>query len=343
MTSANTTICALRRDKASRNVVRAWRSLTGGRSVRDLGRRTLLACSGGADSTALVLALGSRPACVVVGHVMHDFRPKADVRGDRDAVKGLAESLGLEFVEAAVKVRELSGNAEANGRRRRYAALARMAAEHGCPFVAVGHQGDDMVETVLMRLVRGAGPRGMAAMRPTVRLTDGVTLVRPMLGVTRADSERLCALGGVSWRQDATNQDDSRLRAGLRVLVMPELRRLVPRMHERLAAGNTIFTDAAELMEERAASVLAGAARSPDSVILNRATLREESTGIVGEVVRAIGREWKIRADRMAALRLMHMARFVASRSGEERRFEFPGMRVTVTRQEVRATRFART
>ncbi len=206
---------AVQRDAAARAVLRRWRELTGGSGTRDPDRRTLVACSGGADSTALVLALAdSQP---LVGHVVHDLRDRAETSAERDRVASLAAGLGLGFIETAVAVRALPGNAEANARRARYRALEALASRAGCPFVATAHHAGDQLETMLMAMLRGAGIGGLAGMPASRALgRRGVLLVRPMLGIGRADAERLCTLAGVGWATDPTNADISRFRAALR-------------------------------------------------------------------------------------------------------------------------------
>jgi tRNA(Ile)-lysidine synthase len=176
-----------RRDRTVRTVSRAWRELTGGLTRgRDSQRRTLIACSGGADSSGLAIALASavsKPRMqFVVAHVVHDMRAEDEALADRDATKGLAARLGLEFVESRVRLRGLSGNAEAVARRLRYAALKQLAEDHGCGFIATAHQADDQLETMLMKLIRGAGPRGLAGVAPSRDACEG-----------RADRDQACA------------------------------------------------------------------------------------------------------------------------------------------------------
>ena len=242
---------ALRRDPASKVIARAWRSLTGGGRGRDAERRTLLACSGGADSSALVLALAAHaqsPSALMVAHVVHDMRTRREALAERDRVRTLAAQAGLEFVESAVKVRAAKGNTEGVARDRRYAALAGMATQARCSFVATGHQGDDLVETMLMRLVRGTGVRGLVGIHESRPLTPGVTLIRPLLGITRADAERLCDLAAWSPNHDPTNLDTSRLRARVRHDVLPVLRDVSPALHERLLETSRLMASVAEVL-----------------------------------------------------------------------------------------------
>lgn len=279
------------RDPAARAVVASWRKLTGGAGVRDGDRRTLLACSGGADSSALVLAIGAAVSqAVVVAHVVHDLRPADQANSDRDGAAELARRLGLGFVQRAVSVRAQGGNAEGTARRLRYQALVEMAEEAKCGFVATGHQADDQLETVLMRLMRGAGPRGLRGVRPRRRLSGSVALVRPMLGVTRADCERLCGLAGWSWREDLTNQDEGRLRAAVRAGIIPEMRRLCPGVAQRVSTTAEFMAGAAELIAQRAAQVPAVTDTGAGTITYSRGDLRDESAVVVGEVLRLAAR-----------------------------------------------------
>lgn len=322
---------AVRRDASARAILRSWRALTA-----DLAsRRTLAACSGGADSCALVLALASRaPSEVVVAHVLHDMRPPEETSADRDFVRALASDLGLGFVEASVKVPG-RGNAEGAARRLRYAELARLAREHACACVATGHHAEDQLETMLLALLRGAGPGALAGMRERRTLGGDIALIRPMLRVTRADSERVCALAGVAWREDRTNLDTSRARAALRHTVLPLLEQMRPGAARRAADASDLLRGAAALLDARVRDV------AGDGEEWSRATLRDEPALVVGELLRrsfarASGGG---KNDRLARRVVDQAVVFIRSRSGERREFQWPGgVRVEVDAQRVRLT-----
>jgi len=279
---------AVRRDGGSRRIVREWRALTGGRAVADRDRRTLVACSGGADSTALALVLAAaRAESVVLGHVVHDLRDRAETSAERDRVAGLASRLGVGFVEASVAVRTAAGNAEGNARRARYVALERMAFEASCPFVATGHHADDQFETVLMGLLRGAGVRGLGGAHPRRGLgTRGVVLVRPMLGVGRVDAERICARAGLGWAEDATNADELRFRAGLRHRVLPVLREMRPTGAARASEAAAQLREIGDLVEGLGEALLAEALRSEREISWDRGVLERSHPAVVSAGLR---------------------------------------------------------
>ena len=207
----------LRRDPAVRRILAAWRRLTGGSRTPDEDRRTLVACSGGADSSALALAIwAGRGGSVMLGHVIHDLREAELAEADRETTRRLAAVLGVPVLERRIAVAALPGNAEANARRLRYEALAAIAAHADCVAVATAHHAGDQAETVLMRLKRGVGLGGLAGISPRRRLTDDIPVIRPMLGVSRADCERICAIAGWDWATDHTNADTQRERAHMR-------------------------------------------------------------------------------------------------------------------------------
>ena len=254
---------------------------------RDVERRALVACSGGADSTATLLALATTPAPLVVGHVAHDIRPEAEVRADAEHARALAASLGIPFVDAPVRVREGPGNLEARARRARYEALERMAGERACRLVVTGHHADDVLETSLMRLLRGTGARGLAGPLPSRPLgPHGLTLVRPGLLVSRADMLRICSLASLTPRHDVTNDDPSMLRNAIRARVVPVLKQLSPGVERRVARTAAHMRNIAAYLEGEAAAILGRAELAGPSIRLGRTLVRQVPEILLGEVVR---------------------------------------------------------
>jgi len=323
-----------RKDPLVAGILKDWRRLTGGTPVRDPQRCTLLAVSGGADSSALVAAFAKHARHTVVAHVVHDMRPNENALADRDAVSALARRFGMAFCEETVTVRAHRGNAEAIARRLRYAALERLASLHACPFVATAHHADDLAETVLMRLVRGAGPRGASGIAPARALSPQITLIRPMLGLTHEECLEICRRNGIIWQEDATNTDTSRLRAAIRADILPRLRSLSPGFEKRMARAAPLHRDAAGLIAAHAQTFLE-TCESP-VIRVSRAQLRSQPRAVIGEVLRLmLLRNRTNRADRLSFRVLGAIIDAVQSRSSQPRKFRVSGMLVKVTARAI--------
>ncbi len=210
------------------------------------GERVLVAVSGGPDSTGLLLALArlrrKLGLTLVAAHVNHRLRG-ADADLDEACAAENAAALGVEFVRAELPADLARGaNLEARARALRYAALRRLAEAHGCAKIATGHTLDDQAETVLMRLIRGSGGRGLGAIRP--QRADGV--IRPLIECRRADVAAVVRGAGLRVRIDASNRDRRFLRTHVRERVLPLLAELNPSIAR--ACGNL----AAAVRAERA-------------------------------------------------------------------------------------------
>ena len=183
------------------------------------GETVLVAVSGGADSVALLHFLvglaGAWRLRLHVLHVDHQLRP--DSKADADFVRALGTRLGVPVDVATVTV-DARGSLEAAARVARYAALESSAARLGADRIAVGHTADDQAETVLMRLLEGAGVRGLAGI-PPVR----GRIIRPLIDLHRAALETELERAALSWVEDPTNRDPKFLRNRIRHELLPLL------------------------------------------------------------------------------------------------------------------------
>jgi tRNA(Ile)-lysidine synthase len=188
------------------------------------GSRILVACSGGPDSMALLhtTALLSKKLGLSLGAagVDHGLRPEAI--GELDIARQHAADLGVPFEVVSLNV-ERGGNLQARARSARRQALTDLADRHGYTLIATGHHADDRAETVLIRLLRGAGPRGLAPLPPR----DG-RWVRPLIRARREDIIRHLARHRVAFATDPSNVDRRFLRARVRHEVLPLLESLSP-------------------------------------------------------------------------------------------------------------------
>jgi tRNA(Ile)-lysidine synthase len=186
----------------------------------------VVAVSGGSDSVALLRMLHaaasasqSGPA-LSVAHVDHGARP--DSTDDARFVANLAESLGLPFDLATWRPTR-TAHFEVEARNARYGLLADIARSRGAKAVAVGHTRDDQAETILQRLLRGTGPRGLGGMKFTRPLGEGVALIRPLLDVPRLELRAFLERIGQPYRDDPSNTDRARTRNRIRHELLPLL------------------------------------------------------------------------------------------------------------------------
>ncbi|MFC7550298.1 tRNA lysidine(34) synthetase TilS [Plantactinospora sp. GCM10030261] len=258
------------------------------------GGPVLVACSGGADSlalaatTAFVAARAGRRAGLVT--VDHGLQAGSAERAE--ALVRWAVSAGLEPVEAIpVRVAGRPGGPEAAAREARYQALTAAARRHRAVAVLLGHTRDDQAETVLLALARGAGPRGMAGM-PVRRDLDGVSLLRPLLGVTREQTRTACAvLGLVPW-DDPHNTDPSYARSRVRADVLPALTAaLGPAVLDNLARTAELLAADAEALDELAARALVAARTAGPPGGLSVGALAALPAAVRGRVLHGWARE----------------------------------------------------
>jgi tRNA(Ile)-lysidine synthase len=193
-----------------------------------------VAVSGGPDSTALLAALAElapgRGGKLTAVHLDHGLRDGEGAR-EGERVAALAIRLGIPCVCRSIAVPH-GGNLESRAREARYRALDVVASEVGATRIVTGHTQDDQVETLLLRLLRGTGRRGLGGMRPVRG-----RLYRPLLGVTRADVRRFLADRDLEFSIDRTNADLHHARNRVRRLLVPFLEaEFNPRLRPALAA-----------------------------------------------------------------------------------------------------------
>jgi tRNA(Ile)-lysidine synthase len=180
-----------------------------------LSAPVVVACSGGADSVALLVLAAESGLAPVAVHVDHGLR--SDSAADVDVVRRAAESLGVAWRSVRVAV-GAGPNLEARARDARYGALQVAREELGATAILVAHTADDQAETVLLNVLRGSAASGLAGMAPRRG-----TIVRPMLGLRRADVRALVAARGLATVEDPTNADVRWRRAWIRHEVLPML------------------------------------------------------------------------------------------------------------------------
>jgi tRNA(Ile)-lysidine synthase len=297
------------------------------------GDAVLVAVSGGADSVALLHVLSElAPSWCLTLHVLHvDHGLRADSARDADVVRALGARLGVPVHVERVQVGP--GSLEAAARAARYAALEAWADRLGAARIATGHTADDQAETVLMRVLGGAGVRGLAAI-PPVR----GRVIRPLLEVRRQTLRDAVHAAGLPWVEDPANRDPKFLRNRIRHELLPLLAAsysadVVP----ALAKTARLAREAVDGLERTAGAELARlAALEPDALTLPRAALAALPAPVAAEVLRQaaarLGSRAPLRAWAHRGLRR------VLSATPPRRPFRLGGVAVEVSGDRIRVS-----
>jgi tRNA(Ile)-lysidine synthase len=253
---------------SSRQAERGGRSPIGDSAAVELAMKGFapelplaVAYSGGADSTALLLACAERwPNDVLAVHVNHNLQPAAaDFETHcRKVCTSIGVPLHVEAVDAKPGLGESPEAAARNARYRCFDALAKGGeALSAIKSVAIGHHADDQVETVLLALSRGAGLPGIAAM-PSSWQRDSLVFHRPFLRVGRSDLRAWLALQTVvGWIEDPSNDEEHFTRNRIRARLLPALSEAFPAFRETFARSARHAAEAHSVLEEISASDLA--------------------------------------------------------------------------------------
>jgi len=315
------------------------------------GDSIVVGCSGGADSVALLrglMLLAPRRNWrlrIIVGHVNHHLRGR-DSDDDADFVGALASTLDCAYELREIRPADESGNLEAAGRRLRYRALCEIARHHGASLVATAHHADDQLETLLMRLLRGAGPSGLRgiAWRRKLKHDDcslNIHAIRPMLATPREELADLLQQLNQTWREDATNADLTRMRARLRHEVVPLLKKI---KHD--AAGRAVqiteqFEHVHQLVQEQAKAVKAGHRNGQVTQdTMPRDEARKLNPIVLTQILRRDLMALGVPRDKVPGHALHPVV--VAAKDGEggERTFDFAkGIHIRITSQQVMVTK----
>jgi len=299
------------------------------------GARVIVAVSGGADSVCLVHVLRElRIALSGVAHFNHKLRGAASDEDERSAA-ALAARLDLPFYRAqAQHLGSARDNLEQAARRARREFFASLMHAGSADRVALGHTRDDQAETVLFRLLRGSGLAGLAGIYPVTP----AGLIRPLIGVTRAEVEEFLVSRNIQWREDASNQARRFARNRIRHDLLPQLARdWNPRIGEALAS----LADLALEEEQWWQGELDG----------SRFQLTERSGGIemnaraLAALPRALGRRLVRRAISLAkpgllGIEFQHIQRILelAAREAGQGRLRLPGVDVIRSFDWIRLT-----
>jgi tRNA(Ile)-lysidine synthase len=286
------------------------------------------AVSGGADSVALLDALArfqrsaGRPGSIIVAHLNHQLRGEESDE-DEAFVRDLADRLRLpaftESVAVAEYARAEKQNLEAMARKIRYEFLLEVAEARRANIVFTAHTLDDQAETILMRLIRGSGAEGLRGVHQIVALNESVKLIRPILGITRAEVIEHCEHYGLAFRSDSSNFLVDLTRNRVRLELLPMLETFNPRVKESLVRASELVARDEDYLRRVAARYLT---RSREESGLNVKALMKAPAAIRRRVLRLWMREERGDLRRINAFHIAAIESLVSGSSG--RRVELP-------------------
>jgi tRNA(Ile)-lysidine synthase len=301
-----------------------------------VGDRLLVAVSGGADSVALldilrVLEARGDVRLAAVVHFNHQLRGE-EADADECFCAELAARASLPFEAGRADVRGVARrehrSLEDTARRARYAFFEDVAERLEASAIAVGHTRDDQAETVLLRLLRGAGPRGLSG----IRARSG-RVVRPLLDISRAELRAYAEDRRLEWREDATNTDTAIPRNRVRHELLPVLARFSPAIVDILAREARIAAEDEDFLE-RAAIELATSVVLTDrqGVVVDAAALR----GLPPAMASRVAREALRRAAGDTFVGAEHIDALLDLANADSGAVSLPGVVATRTGERIR-------
>ncbi|WP_270167104.1 tRNA lysidine(34) synthetase TilS [Paenibacillus sp. SYP-B4298] len=259
------------------------------------GDTIIVALSGGPDSTALLhlLWMMAREEGITLeaAHVNHGFRAEESAQ-ERQMVEAWCAELGIPLHVAELNLPQYIArtgmNAQAAAREQRYAYLHEAAAASLAQRIALGHHADDQAETVLMRVIRGTGPGGLAGM-PVKRKENNVELIRPLLRITKAELIAYCNHYQLPYCIDSSNEKRHYFRNQIRLEVLPYLEQINPRLSGSLLRLADMAREDDNYMEHQTAAIMAEKVKlEPHAAMMDRQSLLELHVALQRRLIKLI-------------------------------------------------------
>ena len=277
-----------------------------------------VAVSGGGDSIALLwLCSKFYHGRVIALHVNHGIRGQ-ESDSDMNFTRNFAHSLNIHFVvkTSSVPCERVKGESlESAARRVRQRDICEMSRELKLDFIFLGHNRDDLAETVLFNILRGTGIRGSVGITESSEL-DGVKFYRPLLGLRRKFLRDILSIRGLTWREDSSNNDDSYTRNYLRLKLLPLIESKINSSAIEHLANFGSDMRRVRMLEDSESQKLLNYCREQkfSGLVLNRKKLRELNYDDITLIIREAGRMLKLRT--LSRSRCLELAKLISGTGG---------------------------
>lgn len=299
----------------------------------------VIALSGGVDSIALLFCVSITKIEVKPVFVFHGIRSKEEELKSYDAASNACIKLGMRNLTSCSSSSNNAYMTEDDARIHRYLSLESCAGSNGV--IATAHHADDQLETMIMRLCRGSGIRGLAAIPPSSRIPIQIPgsdckVIRPMLKICKDDCIEICEQNNLLWHEDVTNKDTKITRNKIRQEVLPILKSLYPKASKHASEAAFKLRDISDLVESRVDYIKKFEKSSVVLVEINRNILREEKDAPIAEYVRDVTRRMNDgkNIDRINTTMTVKLINSI--RSMNPNKFDWPGMTIEVNKKIVR-------
>lgn len=310
-----------------KNLVKTIQNFSFNHSLWRKGSKIIVGVSGGPDSSCLldVLAILSPKLGfqLQIAHINYGLRGKDSDR-DEALVREKSAAYGLPISVLALQNIPKRGNLEENLRKIRYEYFESLRKELNFDLIAVGHTQDDQAETVLMRLLRGAGLDGLSAMRPR----NGA-IIRPLLATSRKMVEEYIEKQGISYVIDLTNNDTALLRNKVRHKLLPLLEQYNPNIKSTLASTAAIVAEDYQFIEDTAKKSLKGLAKRDSGVIVfSQSPLLKLPLAIQKECLRQMIGDYKMTQENIGTAHIDEILKILRSTKGKAHKATFQGLKL---------------
>lgn len=279
--------------KVEKNLFERFKKYVADNDLFRVGDKVIVACSGGPDSVALLFLLCDLAKELnlelIVAHFNHKLRAR-EAEEDEKFVEKIATKLGLKFISSSAKAKIKS---EEQAREMRYRFLERVREEEKAKLIAAGHNLDDLAETVLLNIIRGAGIRGLYSLRP-----KRGNIVRPLLFAQKCELLSYLKSKKISFREDLSNKNLVYTRNIMRHIILPEIKKINPGALSAIARTSLLASQADEYIISSSEEILAQISGNENGkILIDRKKFSALSPTIQSEIIRILARNTGISHD----------------------------------------------
>lgn len=310
------------------------------RKLHPTDKEITVAVSGGVDSAALLFCLFLAKAKIQPVFVFHGIRSESEEQKSYEAAQAACRKVctpDLKSWKPLPLFQPVALKTENAARTFRYECLAASAGQDGV--IATAHHADDQLETILMRLCRGSGITGLAAIPPFSKLPVpshiDCQVIRPMLGITKNDCIEICYTNNIPWHEDITNCDTTITRNRLRTDVIPVLKELYPQCSRHASEAASKLRNVSQVIDSRVSLLKNEESYLESGIEINTSCLKKENDLVLAAYFRDVAKRLNnnTRIDKINNIIIEKL--ILSIREKKKNAFDWPGLKVNTSSSSV--------